>query len=210
MHTKSSNAALKSTPSPIRAVLLTAAVVSVFFLASYFTLFRAVATATFASQERDITQSDLFKNRVTITSAYLTQTQLTVLMAGESNQGLQTKLDALRSDIATVVEYGISKQSIEGFWRNYAALRSDEHVQKMTWLNRTQVEVYMALAGAAFIEIYGHDFAQDRLDRLRTAVEVLRSYKIDDTEPPEVVKMQIDSALFLVQSQIQDFTKGAL
>jgi hypothetical protein len=213
MYTSSSKSAQKPMQFPIKPVLLTAVVVSVAFVASYFTLLRSkdAATPIFDSQ-RSIAHNSLFQSRVTITSAYVMQTKVAVLMAGESSQGLNAKLEALQSDIGTVGEYGISKQAVDVFWKDYGSLRSDEHLQKIDWLKRTRIEVYAALSGAAFIQLYRQDFSPDRLDRLNAAVEMLKSYhsQMIDSEPQEAVKLQIDSALFLVQSQIRDFTKGVL
>jgi hypothetical protein len=205
--------AVKTAQFPARVVLLTAAVVSVFFLAAYFVLFRLEGGAiAVPDSQRSITQNALFQNRVTIASVYVTLARMTVVTQVKNEPVVLATMEALQSDVAAVAEYGISRQTVENFWKNYKTLGSDETVKTMSWANRTDVELNMALAGAAFIELYSQDFAQDRIDRLKATAALLNSFdfKREEGEPSDAVKAQIGQALSLLQSQIQEFNKDIL
>lgn len=202
----------KPSTFPLKAVLLTASIVSAVFAGSYYVVLRPeLEKLSMPASHRSIGQNIVFQNRVTIISGYLTLTTADFLM-GSSGQGLYAKVKEMQSRLSSISEYGISKESIKGFWQDYAALRSDKALSNVPWLYRTRGEVNLALAGSAFIELYSQDLSRDKYERMTSAVEVLKSYKdyLNDVEPSEELKAQIHAALGLVNSIIQDSIEGYL
>lgn len=222
MRTNSSSPAVHQDRNAKRIIILAVSVVSVVLAAvsaTYFTHSRLDDGEHYGisrpedralAAKSSYSTNTLFQTRIVVAYGYLTLIEANLLKGRSVKDGLLEDLAEMRQRLAAIGEYGVSKEETERFWKNYGSFLSQERLQEIELATRTMIKMQMALLGAAFIDLYRQDFSEKQLRRLDATINLIDAYRISDVKPSETLRKQIEAALFLVQTEIDELSQQSL